>query len=174
MNNVLPADKTTTVVRASRRVGNIYRCKATIVTLTITATVKAYDVKDVNHNTIPAGTPILRFSLVGDMPGACYGQIADSLERCMLDRNAMGRPFKTDLTLGKPKLRRLLELWALWHLNDMRPGCAHQVSGPYVSPIKDQICAESGYKYGSAWLHEQPHPEHIRELCAIFKVESPI
>jgi hypothetical protein len=48
-----------------------------------------------------------------------------------------------------------LELWHLWHLNDLRAGCAHQrdlgweLDGYDKHP--SEPCPVCGYKYGTAW-----------------------
>lgn len=63
------------------------------------------------------------------------------------------------------KFQRLCELAARWHLNAMKPGCEHQITGPCNNPtIMSQVCPESGYKYGSAWLFEEVPQEIVNEI----------
>lgn len=57
---------------------------------------------------------------------------------------------------------KLRAVWRRWHLNDMRPNCAHQ---SYVGPRPEDLpsipkCPETGYRYGHAWLVE-PLPDDV-------------
>lgn len=79
------------------------------------------------------------------------------------------------------KVKRIIEVWRQWHLNDMTPGCVHIT--PEMKSKKLQIksktqtaawtrpdehpdgilakpCDECGYKYGTKWLH-RPLPQSI-------------
>jgi len=62
------------------------------------------------------------------------------------------------------KWLRFLEIWHLWHLNDMRAGCVHQRALGWDKEGYDlhpsEPCPTCGYKYGSAWLKEDV-PEDV-------------
>lgn len=62
-------------------------------------------------------------------------------------------------------VRVLRGLWDRWHLNDMRAGCVHQrrKSAPEISAK----CGVCGYKYGSAWLHEDVPVQVLRYLQSL-------
>lgn len=76
-------------------------------------------------------------------------------------------------------LDRFTEVAALagrWHLNDMQGACAHQEivweTDPRFGtrrPSLDQtpVCPQSGYRYGSAWLHEIVPAEVEEALMAL-------
>lgn len=65
---------------------------------------------------------------------------------------------------------RLAEVWKLWHLNDMRAGCAHQRRSGRRYEI-GEACPVCDYRYGSAWLHEDVPADVIDWLAAL--PESP-
>lgn len=71
----------------------------------------------------------------------------------------------TDLLVSASARDQLVDIWNRWHLNDMRAGCEHQraagwTPARYGTPeygTDDPIgkpCPMCGYRYGSAWLHE--------------------
>lgn len=93
----------------------------------------------------------------------CGGQIQDILK---IANWAKG----TD----RARVRRVLALWERWHLNDMRPGCVHQIVGPYSEAYAAEQTANcpQGYKYGSAWLVEPLPADVLRDLCALFFPEA--
>lgn len=82
-------------------------------------------------------------------------------------------------------MRRFLDLWERWHLNDMRAGSPSQSDWLRVNPLEavypenhyDKTCEAlaaaglnpdaSGYKYGSAWLREEVPADVIAELEAL-------
>lgn len=49
----------------------------------------------------------------------CAGQVYDSLREYILPA------LRDD---ERARVERFVELWRRWHLNDMRPGCAHQMA----------------------------------------------
>jgi hypothetical protein len=97
--------------------------------------------------------------------GIAFGQIAMSL-REMTPCDRFGSPAEM-----APETARLLDIWELWHLNDMRAGCMHQSRQlPKISrawypgktwepstvwevqrAIETAKCP-CGYSYGSSWL----------------------
>jgi len=54
-------------------------------------------------------------------------------------------------------------MWAVWHLNDMKAACTHQDS---TSRLGDE-CVD-GYRYGSRWLVKLPNPHAIARLMRLF------
>lgn len=65
-----------------------------------------------------------------------------------------------------PKLRRLLEIWKRYHLNNMHAGCEHQrafESKPYTEN-EGAICHICNYVYGTAWNYEALPEAIIEEL----------
>lgn len=72
---------------------------------------------------------------------------------------------------------RLAELWARWHLNDMRAGCEHQEArfraGEPRPTFKndyagmDVPCPDCGYKYGHAWKVEEVPEQVLSEIHQI-------
>lgn len=83
-----------------------------------------------------------------------------------------------------PKVKRIVEIWKRWHLNDMRAGSPAQmeylrthppVVGKYPDNHYDAALREldtaglnpdpaDGYVYGSAWLREELPAEIIEEV----------
>lgn len=95
----------------------------------------------------------------------------------------------------RAKIERFVELWRRWHLNDMRPGCEHQVGDAWKShdvEVKNVItkrletkrssfvrvdehpdgllckpCSVCGYKYGTEWKFESVPADVLDELRAL-------
>lgn len=84
----------------------------------------------------------------------------------------------------RTQFERLIEIWGLWHLNDMRAGTpsqtahlrAHRVKvtyrkSQYEQDLKTLASAglqpdpETGYSYGSQWLYE-PLPADVHEYLS--------
>jgi hypothetical protein len=86
-----------------------------------------------DHGTVPAGAATVSF--VGDLiPYRCRDAVACGQIKNMVPDNV------------------IRDLWQRWHLNDMRSHCDHQnrdIAWDKVSP-----CDETGYRAGTAWLHE--------------------
>ena len=69
------------------------------------------------------------------------------------------------LRRGSHKLRRIVDVWKRWHLNDLKAGCSHQQTGKYSDAgISSQVCPVTGYKYGRAWLVELLPQSIIEEV----------
>lgn len=59
-------------------------------------------------------------------------------------------------------------IWQRWHLNDMRPACAHMPRAEWLKrdangqvSCTENVCwAGTGYRYGTSWLYE-PIPSHV-------------
>jgi hypothetical protein len=73
----------------------------------------------------------------------------------------------------------MIQIWKRWHLNDTRAGSQKQEEFLREYPISgtkdryDLACSaldkaglliDNGYKYGSAWIHEQLPSEVISEI----------
>lgn len=83
-----------------------------------------------------------------------------------------------DLYPRHPRIQRFCKMWDRWHLNDTRAGCEHQearyrrdpaerptYANDYTGTTGDTLsgpCAECGYRYGTAWLHEELPEDAIR------------
>ena len=65
---------------------------------------------------------------------------------------------------GSKKVRRLVEIWQRWHLNDMRAGCAHQRAAGWSSEDCGKPCSWCGYRYGTAWLREEIPADVVAEI----------
>jgi hypothetical protein len=97
------------------------------------------------------GSPAMALSITGDVqrPRAhdidAGGQILDVLRMC--------EPYGT---WTREAIDRLVFVWDLWHLNDMRAGCAHQLRAGWTYADHEDIpeCPFCGYRIGSRWLHE--------------------
>jgi hypothetical protein len=73
----------------------------------------------------------------------------------------------------------LVAIWERWNLNDLHAGCEHvptpvyrigTYGRPEVDLDKTPECAETGYRYGSAWLVEVVPEEvlaEVRRLAAL-------
>lgn len=109
------------------------------------------------------------------------GQCQDAIREALKDGS-----LKLANGYKKEEVLKLLDIWDVWHLNDMKAGCSHQrvmiqamnhthgekffYADNYSEVVKIpefKKCSECGYKYGSAWLHE-PLPEDVIEFIKGF------
>ena len=135
------------------------------VTVEIEIKQKAHPQKDLWLNEVQK--PIC-LSIHGDVKHGksyvCGGQINDTLEEALQEK-----AFKK-LTIPEDTLRKLLEIWDQWHLNDLRAYCIHQKEFMpqhpekffYADNYKPEFakCSKCGYRYGTAWLYE-PLPQDV-------------
>ena len=70
-------------------------------------------------------------------------------------------------------VKRLVEIWKRWHLNDLRPGCIHQekpIRGKEWDTLEwerlTKMCPK-GYRYGSKWLVEELPEDIINEVIEL-------
>jgi hypothetical protein len=68
-------------------------------------------------------------------------------------------------------VRLIADVWERWHLNAMRPGCAHVEVPEGTKSTSDRLdntppCPRSGYRWGSAWLYEPLPDGLVDELSA--------
>lgn len=105
---------------------------------------------DVFHREIDDTLPVVAFTgtvLYRDTVVAC-GQIQSEL------------PSITKEFIDLPKL---IEYWNIYHLNNMKAGCAHM---SITKEVRDGPMSEwpvcQGYKYGSEWLYS-PVPDDVLE-----------
>ena len=87
---------------------------------------------------------------------------------------------------SNPKVRRLIEIWNDYHLNDMKTGTIRQTEAVEKAGIKGReydynkavehlkeigLYEDDGYKYGHGWLY-QPIPEtviaEVKEIAESF------
>ena len=100
----------------------------------------------------------LYLSIVGDVRGpgrstVTTGQCVDEVQRVT----------RFDPAWDTERAASLVEVWHRWHLNDMRPGCAHQTpigDTPGERLDRTPACEQTGYRWGSAWLVE-PLPAEV-------------
>ena len=85
------------------------------------------------------------------------------------------------LFIKKSDLKRIIELWNEWHLNDMNAACIHQtpfsVNEFSYEKFKELAQKETakcpvGYRYGSDWLLKPVPDEVIKEIIDIFERKS--
>jgi hypothetical protein len=109
----------------------------------------------------------LVFAASGDIQRDSCGQNLNTIFKLAMDNK-----IKFSKGWNIFKLARLIEIWELYHLNDMHAECPHQAA--LMSTIKKvkgkdffsssnyekvielpefKSCPECGYKYGSAWLY---------------------
>lgn len=89
-----------------------------------------------------------------------------------------------DITTPAPgwtlaEIRELRQIWDRWHLNAMNARCVHMP--PFEDLLRDEegrasttanVCPETGYRYGTAWLVE-PLPESVIErVCYLMRDRS--
>ena len=67
-----------------------------------------------------------------------------------------------------------MAIWERWHLNDMRPECAHMdlPEDRSYDARKGITCPITGYKYGTAWLYEDVPGGVIAELERLIELPS--
>jgi hypothetical protein len=81
----------------------------------------------------------------------CCGQIRDALDNMVLYAPGW----------DAQKVQRLGEIWDAWHLNELNAGCVHQVDNR-------DVCPETGYMYGHAWLLRELPADIEDEVEAMF------
>lgn len=116
-----------------------------------------------------------RLSLIGVEGPKANGDAIGSCGQITIDPEAV----TPAIGWTKAKVRKLINVWKRWHLNDMRAGCEHQRAAKWNERKIDSTkplthgnmlvwvrpsehpegllcvpCPECGYKYGTAWLHE--------------------
>jgi hypothetical protein len=107
----------------------------------------------------------------GSCSGSC-GQCEERLEEISVFHRGW----------SKAEVKKLRQIWDDWHLNHMRPGCAHQAEwdtskmlkmpdgkkraagwvrhGEHPEGLLGKPCPVCGYKYGSAW-HKESVPDEV-------------
>ena len=70
---------------------------------------------------------------------------------------------------GAENWLEFLEIWKLYHLNDMQAGCVHQraLGWNNYDEHPSEPCPECGYKYGSAWLKMEVPKEALEFLASL-------
>lgn len=78
------------------------------------------------------------------------------------DLHAGGQCYETirELFPNNDKVKRIVEIWERWHLNDMNAGCEHQRA---LGWGKDTVVLKDGSTKGTGWLNESEHPQGV--LC---------
>lgn len=117
--------------------------------------------KTIYHEPTDAAVPQLRLSITGEVttPRGRFesaGQI----------RGDVGQVAANEVWT-EADIASLIRIWSRWHLNDMKPGCAHQDASelpPDYDSRKHLVCEASGYRYGNAWLYEPLPAEVLDEV----------
>ena len=58
----------------------------------------------------------------------------------------------------RDKIKRMVEVWKEYHLNDMNAGCEHQRAEQWG---EKELILPSGEKKRSGWVYEKEHPEGV-------------
>jgi len=86
----------------------------------------------------------------------------------------MGGQIYDSLNLNTPDLKRIVEIWKEWHLNDLSPNCHHQKSFNCNTNDFDKLAEEQTkkcpyhYAYGSSWLIKILPDTIIDEIMCLF------
>ena len=125
-------------------------------------------VQTVEHGTTHR---ILRVSITGS--GVYKGGRSISFCGQIIDTVAKVRDFR-DSGWRSGDVRSLVAIWERWHLNDMRPECAHMdlPEDRSYDARRHITCPITGYKYGSAWLYEDVPGGVIAELERLIELPS--
>lgn len=93
---------------------------------------------------------------------ACYGgQIQDNL-KFYLKKNK--------------NLKRIIQIWKAYHLNDMCPNCIHQkgfncnIKSYDKRAVKETLKCPKKYKYGSKWLIQEIPTSILIEVIGLFEI----
>lgn len=115
----------------------------------------------VTHETVTAPLT-LAFQGTVVRKGGSIRRESDWLAGGQIDRSFLRRIVTAESGWRIGDTRKLADVWDEWHLNTLQAGCAHQPpesvvyrQGRYGREIdldNTPACAETGYKYGSAWL----------------------
>ena len=97
--------------------------------------------------------------LVLSISGALYDKYK-SINKYKRNASAFGQ---VDMDIvyeeASDDLKRILDIWKKYHLNDMHPECVHQEEAG-IRKLLGQECPVCGYKYGHGWTY-RPIPEEI-------------
>lgn len=112
--------------------------------------------------------------------------VADVWNSRRTDVIMCGQMYDELLKLNRsPRVRRIVELWRRWHLNDLKAGTRLQDECLATYPKDDRydytiackrladndLYIDRGYAYGSAWLVELLPTDVIIELAQLFNAE---
>lgn len=77
----------------------------------------------------------------GESGGQCLNQIRDLMNESGVKITGLAEGCTQHA--AKQHVQSMVEIWEVWHLNDMVPGCVHQTIGDYYDPaISGQRCTE--------------------------------
>lgn len=123
------------------------------------------DMTTVNHDQVSRG---IQVSIVGLLVGKGARSVtgAGQIHSNLVDMDMAGSKWTTK------DVASLRKIWTEWHLNDMNAGCQHMRKGGSYDDRKNDVCPESGYKYGTAWLYREPTSDVIREIKRLMSLPS--
>lgn len=100
----------------------------------------------------------------------CYhcGQMQDTIREWLEEGYHFG---KIRWLYSKDRIKKILDIWDRWHLNDMRAECEHQreLGWTWDNGHAETPCPVCGYRLGSAWLKEPVPQSIIDELFPEYK-----
>jgi hypothetical protein len=110
--------------------------------------------RPVKHFTAPV---LSIMGVIGPLPsGNCYGdsgQILNSISGNFVIREIGD--------LNRKDIHKLLKIWRLHHLNNMKVGCVHQrARGETWANNPDAVCPDCGHVLGHSWEYE-PLPQDV-------------
>lgn len=126
-----------------------------------------------NDNTLSI-TGVIGPKSNGDCWGSC-GQISMGFEHKNPEQNdkryrKLITPYDIDFApyWGTDLWYGFLNIWSLYHLNDLKSNCEHQeLMGITYDTNCHHVCPVCGYKIGSAWLRRDIPKSVIEFLCAL-------
>jgi len=95
----------------------------------------------------------------GGRTASTYGQI--DLRKVRIDTSDSG--------WSQTDVESLRNLWAAWHLNDMKAACVHMDESKARAAFDrgETVRCRSGYAYGSAWLYQVPSARVLGEVARL-------
>lgn len=128
-------------------------------------------IANIDHETIPV-EGLVRWSFTGEIYDTRRVE-----SRCIQAGAIFGGPRNT-WPEWPESIQPFVELATRWHLNDIRPGCAHQRAAEQRLKlhnardllVKVHPCPVTGYKWGHAWLYESPPPDLEQQIRDALKM----
>jgi len=167
-NKVYPADKKISLYKRKILIGTDIDKNSIFVELNIQRVKTAYFKETIAHKRIRAfevltlsGYAHKKYSRDSEYAGQIYDKLAlENIKTYMIPKNTV---------------KRIVEIWKKYHLNDMQPNCIHQKAFncnvknfDLLAEIETKKCPV-GYKYGSKWLVKVLPKNIKKEIISIFE-----
>ena len=129
----------------------------------------------IDHEPIPADA--VEFAISGSV---YYAKSDGTRDRRYADCLSCGQVIDDLRKIKSPRAQHIADLWERWHLNGMRPNCAHMGHQTYTPGLAcpaglplpqpdDNVSRRPAvYTSGSAWLFEPIPAEVLAELRQLF------